>query len=134
MSGKRPLVAEGILELAVTIAPKHFLDGHHGLGAGGDSALKNFVNIGQVEVNSDGGSIELLRRAAAELGKLVTEHEDGIADLELGVHDAFAIGARHATDFFCAEDILVKIDSGRGVADVQVRSDGMKTVRDWFCC
>src|SRR2546423_12163263 len=134
MGGKRPFVAEGILEFAVTVAPEHFLDWHHSLGSGSDGALENFVNVGQVEVNGDGRSVKLLGRAAAEFGKLIAEHEEGIADFEFGVHNGLAIGTGHTTDLFGAEDVFVKVDSRRGVADVQVRGDGMKTVRNWFCC
>ena len=104
------------------------------MGSGGDRPLKKFVNVWHVEVNGDGSAVKLLRRAAAEFGKFVTKHEDRIADFEFRVHNAFAIGTGHAADFFCTEHVLVKFDGGRGVADIQVRGDGVKTVRNWFRC
>ena len=45
MSGQRPLVAEGVLELAIAIAPEHVLDGHGGGGTGIDCLLVALIYI-----------------------------------------------------------------------------------------
>ena len=42
-------------------------------------------------------------------GPLLAEHDDRVADLDLGVHDGFPIRAGHAHDLLGPERLFVKI-------------------------
>src|SRR5258708_19326946 len=72
-----------------------------------------------------------LRRESAELRKLVAEHDDRVADHQLGVHD-FAVRAFHDASFFCAEGLLVKFDRADRVAHGKKRGESVVSIGNWF--
>jgi hypothetical protein len=140
-------VAEGIDELAVAVAPEGVAQRHQGLGAGGHGALPYRIGVAHVEVHDDRRALEGERPAAAVVGKIVAQHEHGIADAHFGVHDP-AVRAGHAGYLDGAEALAVKVERpGRAFAD-QVRGDGVEAFGDgagrlfhvgspdrlWGCC
>src|SRR6185437_6735065 len=126
-----PGVAEGIDEASVAVAPELVSHGHALASAGRDGLLESGVNVRHVEVQSAGASAESLRRLDTHLRIFFTEKDDGVADFEFGVHD-FAVGARHAHEFLCAEGFFIEIDGFGCVADDQAGSDRVESFRNRF--
>src|SRR5437879_10217284 len=85
--GEAPPVAGRILHLAVAVAPEHVGEGHEDLRARLDRAPEGLVDVGHVHVQVAGGPAHRGRRPAPHAWLFIAQPEDGVADLELGMHD-----------------------------------------------
>ena len=63
---------------------------------------------------------------------LIRQHDARIADLQFRMSYP-AIVSCHAHDFHCAERLLVKLDGRRRTRYVQVRSNCVVSIGNWFC-
>src|SRR5215475_2460004 len=104
-----PVVAEWILEAARAVAVE--LVGHwprlgcarrHGLA-------KEGVDVVHVEQDAHGRASVVLGAERLDLGMLVGEHDDGVADLDLSVPDPVTRG-RHAHELLGVEGARVKVE------------------------
>src|SRR5712692_6144599 len=86
VGGQPPAMTGGIFDLAESVAPEHVRDGHDDLGAGAHRLLEGGVHVGHVGVQVTGGRAHRGRRPASHARLLLAQHEDGVADLQLGVH------------------------------------------------
>ena len=134
MGGEGPEMAEGVLHRAVAVAPEHVLRGHGDGGAGFGCLLDGLVAVLGVDMHSDGRRAErfgMAGLAAAPLGEVVGDHDDGVTDFDLGVHEfARAVGRVHAADLLGSEGLLVEIDCLGGAVDAKVGGDGVEAVGD----
>src|ERR1700720_1051527 len=69
----------------------------------------------------------------AHLREFIGQHDDGIADLKLGVADP-AVGLRDAHPFGGRQSLLVEFDRLRRTLRVQVRRHRMVSFRNRFDC
>lgn len=131
MRGDGPLMTERIFHLTVAITPKRIGHGHPDLATGRDRAIEQGVGVLDVDMQKN-------TRAAATFGretigrKLVREHERGVADLQLRVHQRLAIGRHHPHHFLRAESFLVKFNGGQAVVDDEVGGQRIESVRNRF--
>src|SRR3954471_16782708 len=117
MGSQSPMMTEGISKSSITIAPEHICDGHGRLTSGIDGTLKCAVDVRHIKMQSTASTAEGLRCfAQAHVWKFVGDKDDRVADFEFGMHD-FAIGTRHAHQFFGAQSFLVKLDCFGSTAD-----------------
>src|SRR5262249_15485563 len=119
---ERPLVTKGIDEVGHAIAPEHVHRWRDGLGAGLHRAIEGLIDVFTVDHEARGRPVERLWRRAAPLRVLVAEHDDGVADANLGVHH-LAVGRVHAHGLLGAEGLLVERNGLGRVADGQIRRD-----------
>src|SRR5437867_2912816 len=122
MRGDAPAMAERILELPRTIAVELVLDRPQRGGTFLDGAVEDVIHV--LDVNTDGH-----RRAAHGLGaavfhvrELVGEHDQRVADLELGMAD-LAAGCAHAHALPRAEHGSIEVDRIARAIDGEVRCD-----------
>src|SRR5438046_2646886 len=101
-----PGEAEGILHVAVAVAPELIGQRKDDRAAGGYGFLEAGVDVRHVQAQHD-RPIPLGGRRAAELREMVGEHEHGIADLDCGVHQ-LAARSRGPADLGCAERLRTK--------------------------
>ncbi len=73
-------MAKGVRELAVAVAPELIGNRHFDFRAGLDSAIEGRIDIFEINVQTGRGSADGLRRQAAEVGELIAQHDDGVAD------------------------------------------------------
>src|SRR5690606_1943814 len=106
--GDAPFVAEGVLDLAVAIAPEGVHRLHHRRGTRLDGLLEGSVRILHIKVESHWSSAQG-KGALADALPLAAEHDGRVTDADLGVHDALAVRARHAEGLFSAEGLLVEL-------------------------
>src|SRR3989442_2355522 len=79
-----------------------------------------------IEKNDHRSTVRSLSRPRAHLWDLVGEHDDGITNLDLSVHD-LAARAGHAEAFKGTEGALVKVKSACGVSHHQIGSHRVET-------
>src|SRR5271170_7468618 len=127
--GRRPTVAERILELAIAIAPEHVRKRHGDLRSRVDRAPDERVHVVDIEVNGDRRTLESLWADCAVIGKFVDQHDRRITDPDHGMHK-LSVGTRHSGYFHRLERSLVKLDRSDGAGAGQVRRHGMHTFRD----
>ena len=89
MGGDGPLVAVGIDDGARTIAIELILDGAIELCALGEGAADYGIDVRDVDEEADGGAAERLRANDLHGGIFIGEHDDGIADFQLGVANPY---------------------------------------------
>src|SRR5438132_3507249 len=130
--GEAPPVAGRILHLAVAVAPEHVGEGHDDLRAGLHRPLERLVDVGHVDVQVTGGPAHRSRRPASHARLLIAQHEDGVADLELGVHEGLAVGPGYAHQLLGAQGALVEVDRLGPVTDGERGGDRAEPVRDWL--
>src|ERR1700752_2652328 len=129
--GETPAVARGILDRGEAVAPEHVGDRHHHLGPGPDRAIEGGVHVGQVEVERGGGMADRRGRQAAHVRILLRQHDAGVADLDLGVHEP-AVRAIDAHDLPRAERALVEVDRRGPILDGQGRGHGVIALGNWL--
>jgi hypothetical protein len=133
VSGHGPVMAEGVDEFSVAIAPEHVGGGHRGPSATGDGFGEGGVDVGDAEGDGDGGTAEVFG-ALAMIGALaaegIAEHQDLIAELQFAVED-FSIRREETARFFEADALSVEIDGGGAVADDEMWEEGLAQVRHW---
>src|SRR2546428_815031 len=107
-------MAERIFRHSISIAPKLVGKGHLHRTTRLHRAVKSSVGVFDVKGKADAGAAAGFRRKTA-WRKFTAEHEHGIADFQLGVHDRFAVGSHEPADFLGAESLFVKLNGLRGV-------------------
>src|SRR3989441_1582602 len=122
----RPFMPERIRQLSVAVPPKHVLHGCLRGRSGGNCPFEGGIHVFDIEKNAHRSPVQSLRRPRAHLWDLVGEHDDGIANLNLSVHD-LAARAGHAEAFKGTEGALVKVKSACGVAHHQIGSHRVET-------
>ena len=131
VGGDGPAMAEGIGQAAIAVAPEHVLRRHDGCRTGSDGALVDRVAVLDIEMDGDRRAADLERPAlAAHLGKLVVQHQGGIADAQHGMHQPLAVGRRHPPELRCAEGLLVEFDRLGRAGHRQVRRQTVEPVGD----
>jgi AraC-like DNA-binding protein len=118
-----PAVPEGIVELAVAVAPEHVLQRLSDLGSGGDRLGEHGVGVGNLEGKDDGGSADRGRGEDAQLWELVGEVDSAVVEAQLDGHQA-SVRRGDSVDLFGAEGITVERGGALGALDHEVRSDG----------
>src|SRR5216117_354568 len=104
--GETPEVAGRILHQAEAVAPEHVAEGHDDLRAGLHRPRERLVDVGHVDIQVTGGSAHRSRRPAPPARLLIAQHEERVADLELGVHDALAVGAGDAHHLLDGKSVM----------------------------
>src|SRR2546422_7693136 len=117
---------ERIRQLSVAVPPKHVLHGCLRGRSGGKCLFEGGIHVFDIEKNAHRSPVQSLRRPRAHLWDLVGEHDDGIANLDLSVHD-LAARAGHAEALEGTEGALVKVKSACGVAHHQIGSHRVET-------
>src|SRR2546422_3610967 len=117
---------ERIRQLSVAVPPKHVLHGCLRGRSGGKCLFEGGIHVFDIEKNAHRSPVQSLRRPRAHLWDLVGEHDDGIANLDLSVHD-LAARAGHAEAFKGTEGALVKVKSACGVSHHQIGSHRVET-------
>lgn len=107
--GNGPADSERIAYVPVTVAPELIGDRHSDFASRGDGGRPGRVGIGNIEVEMKRQSGLREGRQAEFNSKVVTEHQDGIADADLRMHQ-FAAGTGRSGDLFGAEGVLQKVD------------------------
>ncbi len=100
---------------------------------GGNGFLRHRIDILEIEVQPDRRAADRRRRERAHFGVLVGQHDEAVADLELGMADPAARRVElHAQ---CgAEHLLVELDRRGAVAHDQIGAEARITFRDGFHC
>src|SRR2546425_12882739 len=70
------------------------------------------------------------RRPAPDAWLFIAQHEDGVADLELGMHDTLAVRAGDAHQLLGPQRALVEVDRLCPVTDGERSGDRVEPVRD----
>jgi hypothetical protein len=84
-----------------------------------------------VEQDEHGGAANGLRTARVPLGKLVGQHDLGIANPDFG-EPHFTVRGREPREFGGAKGRLVELDGLGGVGDNQIGRGGVVALRDRF--
>jgi hypothetical protein len=129
MSRERPVMPERIAQLAVAVSPKHICERLLDFGAGFDGGIKDGVDIIDVQKNAGGGAAQGLRGTAFATWRLVAQHQNRIADFDLGVPN-FSIRDIHAKDFGRAEGPFIEIDGARRIGKGEIGSHCMVAGRN----
>src|SRR5215218_6949428 len=116
--------SEVIGAAAAAVAPEPVVHAHRRGCAGVDRLLEDGVDILDVEEDRDGSSADLLRRPRIGLRERIREHQDRVADPDLGVRD-LPVGPEHARELGRAERALVELDRLRPVVDGERRRQGV---------
>src|SRR5262249_56862439 len=90
------------------------------VATGRDGLPENRVDVGHVEQDAHRRAAVVLWPASLDVGMLVGEHDDRVADLDLGMSDSL-VGGGNAHDLRGVEGALVEVDGARGPFDDQVR-------------
>src|SRR5262245_40773198 len=128
VSGDSPCEPEGVFDPTVTVAPKLIGDRHFDFAARSNRLSKSSINIRHVEVKRQ-RPIAFCNRQRAELGKIVIEHQVGVANANVRVHE-LAAGSRRSRDFYSAERAFEEIDIFRGALYRKVRRQRAETLRN----
>lgn len=124
-------MAKRVFHHAVAVAPERVGDGHPHGATGFDGAVEGGVGVREIEVQEDA-------RAAPAFGRkgvrrhFAAEHEDGIADGQLGVHHVFAIGRHEPRIFPRAESFFVELNGRRTVGHDDVRGERVESIGNGF--
>src|ERR1700722_5869526 len=126
-----PLVSKWILQRPRPIPVELILERLKLFCSACDRLLENFVHLIDVYHQPHAGSAERLRATMAHFGMLIREHDDRIANLDLGVPYP-PIRARHAHQLNGAECPLVEIDCVGAPFDNEIGGDRVVTVGNWL--
>ncbi len=102
-----PAMTEGIVELAVPIAPEHVLHGLSNVGSCSHGSRERSLGVGHLEAKDHGCAAQRGRRQHPHLGELVSDVQGAVADSQLDGHQT-PVGRRNAGDLLCFEGFLVK--------------------------
>src|SRR5215510_1216100 len=120
MGSDVPDVAGRIGHRARAVAVELVLHRSYQLGAGGQRALHDAIDVLDVQHDADRRAADPAWTQRADLGMLVGEHDGRVADLDLGVPDSAA--RRGDADLLDGcERLLVEVDGLRRVVADQVR-------------
>ena len=117
-----PRVPERILEGSKPIAVELIGDRPLDLRASGDRLLRDGVDVLDVYVQADRRAPELLRRVRIVIRELVGEHDDCVADPDLGVPD-LPIRRSVTEKLGGAERLLVELECALATVDDQIGRD-----------
>src|SRR5438309_1898978 len=98
---------EWVYKLPVTLAPELIIERHDDPRSCGQRGLPQPIDILGVDVKSDWAPPQCVGRLCIRARKYVGHHNNGVADLYIGVHD-FAIGGGLPRKFLSAEGFLVE--------------------------
>src|SRR2546426_582932 len=114
-------MSERIHDGAIAVAPERIRERHLYSRTGRNHALERGVHIFQVHVNDYAATTRGRRTQRAPLGKLIVQHENGITDLQISVHD---LSFRTMTDakHFGTEGLLVEVDGTSSIPNSNVWS------------
>ena len=121
MRRDRPLVPEGVRHCPGAVAPEHVRHRHQRFGARRHGFIEQVVGVMYVEIEADRRRAHALRARAAPLRILLAQHENRIADLNLTVHELFAVRRHESAAFLGAEGFLIELHRLKAAADCQVR-------------
>ena len=122
-----PRVPERILEGSKPIAVELIGDRPLDLRASGDRLLRDGVDVLDVHVRAHRRAPELLRRVRIVIRELVGEHDDRVADPDLGVPD-LPIRRPVAEELGGAERLPVELEGALAPVDDQIGRDGVVPV------
>ncbi len=122
-------MAERIANLAESVTPEHILGRHDALGPSGQGLFIGGVRVLDLKHERHRCAVEADRRMAPGIGHLLGQHDDGIADHDLGVHQALAVGAGYARTPHGAKRLFVEADRRCAMLDYDVRRDAPKRRR-----
>ena len=117
--GNVPPVSERIGDMSDAIAVELIGRRRHEPRTGGDGALHPSIRIVDLEVHRHRRSAERFRTRESVLRRLLGQHEDRVADLELRVRDAPVPLEAH--QLARAERARVEVDGRRRVLDAKAR-------------
>src|SRR5271157_3473448 len=130
---QRPDVAEGVLELAVTVTPELVRQGHGYRRSGTDGLVEYVVDTVHVEVQYHRATTQRLGRKRAHSRELVVQHEFGVADPEFRVHYLSVRSFVNSGDLR-TECFLVELERLLSTVHHQVGSNRMRALRNSFHC
>src|SRR5215216_1478093 len=119
---QRPLVSEGIDDLAVAVAPEHVLERLEHFCPRIHGTLPQRVDVVAVEAERDVDAVHRQRRHDAHLRELVGDHDRRVAETQLDLHE-LAVGDGYAPAFLGAQRLDVPARGAIGVAADEVRRD-----------
>jgi len=108
MRGDPPAKSKRILHVAVPVAPKLISDRHNHRAAGGYGLRENGVGISHVQMECK-WPISLRDWRSAKLRKVIIEHQVGIADADMRMHQ-LASGSGRSRNFDRVECTFKEID------------------------
>ena len=114
---------------AVPVSPEHVGGRHHRPGASGDGAREDGVHVLHVEHERHRGAVQGLRGGGPHLRGLVAQHDDRVADPDLGVHQ-LPVGPGHARQLLRAERLHVEGDGVGRAADGERGGDRSVCIRN----
>src|SRR4029077_17031496 len=118
-------------QLAVAVTPKLVADRHVNPGTRFDGAIKRRIDAINVDVQPHAYAAAAERRQRPELRPFVAQHDDRVANLQLGVHD-FAVRAFGDPSLLCAERLLVEFDGAHRVTNSKEWCESVISLRDRF--
>ena len=101
--------------------------GHVLLRTGVHGALVRGVHVLEVDVDAAGGSLHGGGGLDVMPRPLLADHDDGVTDLDLGVHHA-AAGPGETQDLLRPERLGLELDGLRRILDGHGSGDGMKSL------
>src|SRR4029078_468213 len=122
MRGDAPAMAEWIVELPGTIAVELVLDRSYLRRPFRDCTVEDIIDVVDVDADCHRGASDCLRPAVPHVRELVGEHDQRVADLELGVAH-LAAWPLHAHALPGAEDGCVEVDRIVRAIDREIRCD-----------
>lgn len=117
-----PAVPEGVIELAVAVAPEHVRGGLADVRSGRDGLREHGIGIGDLEGEDDRRAADRRRREHTHLTELVGQMHERVADPELDRHQP-PVGGGYPAKLLGAERLAVEDDGALGVLNDHVRSD-----------
>src|SRR5215472_16825246 len=126
-----PDMAARIDDRAEPVAVELVLDRPLQGRAGSDGFFRHNIDIREIEVQPDRRAADRRRGERAHLGMLVGEHDEAVADFELGMADP-AAGSVEFHAELGAEHLLVEINRRRAAAHNQIGGQARITIRDRF--
>src|SRR5215510_1906593 len=132
MRGDPPVKSKRILDVAVSVAPKLISDRHNHRAAGRYGLRENGIGISNVQMECK-WPISLGDRGRAELWKVIIEHQVGIADADMRMHQ-LASGFGRSRNFDRVECTFKKIDVLRRPRYGDMRCKRTESFRNRIFC
>ena len=115
-------MSERIVELPVQVAPERVRKRLTDLSAGRDRLREDGLGVGDVEGEDDRCAADRRCREHAELGELVGQMHEAVADAQLDRHQP-PVGRGDPAELLGAEGVAVEGGSALGALNDDVRSD-----------
>ncbi len=124
-----PAVAEWIFKLTIAVAPKHILEGHLHGRACIHRPRERGIRVPDEKMDGYGRAIVGLWSQRTHFGKLIVQHDDGIANLDRGMQEP-SIGRGQSHQLDGSERFFVELDGVRRAGAYQIRRYGMEAFWD----